>query len=117
MAKTAQLSVTFNLTGDGFGGAAVAMAPAANTNAPPPGAAQLTAGANTVLVPSGYTVVGCVIFPPAASVNSKTLKGVTGDTGITGWSNSPLIVPATAGGTFVIQNVGGAVETCSLLWF
>jgi hypothetical protein len=81
-----------------------------NPNAPAPAAAQLAVGTNTILVPSGFTVARAMLLPPAGSTNAKTLKGVTGDTGFTGWYGGSMTIPVIAGGTFVIVSTNAGEE-------
>lgn len=42
----------------------------------------LASGANTITLPTAVTPTGCIIVFAAASTCTKTLKGVTGDTGV-----------------------------------
>jgi hypothetical protein len=87
----------------------------ANANAPPPGFATLQAGNNTILVPpSTYTCTLVFLKPPSGSVNVKTVKGVSGDTGLANWTSQPLVIPVTAGGSFVITSTG--VESVECVW-
>lgn len=85
-----------------------------NTNAPPAGAAQLQAGANTIQVPSGFTVQSATLYAPTGSANSKTVKGIAGDAGLGPWTSDWIKVPVTAGGTFVIQSAGP--EMIKIVW-
>jgi len=86
-----------------------------NTNAPPPGAATLQGGANNViLIPNGFTVTSAYLRPPVTSTNSKTVKGVSSDTGLPGWTNQPIVVPVTANGQIVIFST--SLETIEINW-
>ena len=85
-----------------------------NTNAPPPSSAQLVAGSITILVPTGYTVSRCTMLPPSASANAKTVKGISGDTGLSGWTTGSITVPVVAGGSFVVVSAG--TETLQIGW-
>lgn len=55
-----------------------------NSNAPGAGAFRqaLASGFNTITLPTGFTINGVDVIPPAGNTTSMTLKGVTGDTGI-----------------------------------
>ena len=76
-----------------------------NANAPPPQSYTLNPGINTLVVPSGFTI-NVVQLIPLGSGNVKTLKGVSGDTGFTGWTNNCITIPVAAGGTFVVVSTG-----------
>ena len=108
MAKTATTTDQTIISGDEITLATYARVQAANANAPPPTSVSLSAGNNTVTVPSGFTVNVVKVFPPSGSSNTKTYKGVTGDTGFVGTSQV-VTLPVTAGGTFVINSTGGEV--------
>ena len=64
----------------------------------------LASGANTITVPTG--AVGVLILFATTSVTTKTLKGVTGDTGIvlrpTGWNF--FTITQSSSGSFVINS-------------
>lgn len=114
MAKTATLSTTVTVTGDAMvAGTFTPTNIAANINAPPPTLQQLSAGNNTVTVPTGFTVNGCMVIPPSGSSNSKTYRGIAGDTGFTGTSQQ-VLVPLTSMANFVINSTGS--ETVQLVW-
>ena len=80
-----------------------------NTNAPPPQAYTLQAGFNALVIPSGYTVSRVQLMPPSGSTNAKTVKGVTGDTGLAGWTAGSVTLPAVAGSTVGVLSAG--IET------
>ena len=75
-----------------------------NTNAPPPTSLVTTGAFQTVAVPSGYTVSRAQIMAPAGSTNAKTLKGITGDTGLPGWTGGSVTIPVVAGSSFGITS-------------
>lgn len=83
------------------------------TSAVAPTSASLSAGANTISVPSG--VNGVKIKPLPSNVVTLTLKGVTGDTGVPISPSQPsyLALP-TGASTFVITAGGSA--TVLLVW-
>jgi hypothetical protein len=109
MALQPTLTVIYNCVGAIGGSDSIynSMAAPANTNAPPPTAAALQAGNNTILIPaSPYVVTVAFMRPPSNSVNVKTLKGISGDTGLSSWTNQPVVIPCTAGESIVIGSVG-----------
>ncbi len=112
MSKTSTLSLGLTVTGDGVNDS-YAPPPVTNSAAPYGGQVSLAlaAGFNTITKPAG--AVGCVITPPATSTNAKTLKGLTGDTGIGIATASPTVLAATA--TFGITSAG--IETVLLYWY
>ncbi|HYE77355.1 MAG TPA: hypothetical protein VEI97_05150 [bacterium] len=89
------------------------------TNANAPGSAPITtlsSGANTITVPS--LAGGVVFIPPTDNASvTLTLKGVSGDTGISisGKAWTVLTFPATPPASFVI-NASGSLSGCYLIW-
>lgn len=76
-------------------------------------AIALTAGANTLTPPAGTR--GLIIIGPTGSVNTKTLKGITGDTGIPIDPAGVTILALPSGpGTLVITS--GGTETITIYW-
>lgn len=65
---------------------------------------SLVSGANTLTPPAGST--GLVILPPVNSAVTKTLKGVTGDTGVPIAAGLPtfLSLPPAAGALVLTTN-------------
>jgi len=86
----------------------------ANTNAPPPSAAQLQAGNNQILVPQGFTCNVAFIRPPGNSTNAKTAKAVSGDTNTGSWTSAPIIYPVSGLTSFYIASAG--TETVEIDW-
>jgi hypothetical protein len=115
MAKTSQVTIQVQISGDGetstYNPPAV---PVVNAAAPNGGtvALVLVAGNNTITPPVGST--GVVIIPDVASANVKKIKGVGGDTGITIAPAAPTFLALGSTGTFVINAVAG--ETVQLHW-
>ena len=101
MAISAQLTVLFQVTSaiGGSSGDVHSMVTPVNSNAPPPNAATLQPGTNTIVVPTGFTVSVAFIRPPSTSTNVKAVG-----TGSGAWTSAPLVVPVTAGGTLVITS-------------
>lgn len=80
------------------------------------GTQPLTTGANTVTVPTGgFTVNGVMIVPPVTSVITKTLKGVSGDTGIPINTTQPTMLGLNGATSFVIVTSGN--ETVQFVWY
>ena len=77
----------------------------------------LTSGANTITVPTGgSTVKGATIIPPAGNVNSITLKGVSGDTGVELSKLDPTSIGfETAPANFVLT-VGSTITGLRIVW-
>lgn len=81
---------------------------------------DLASGFNTITVPVVATATkatGVWIIPPAGNTQTMTLKGVTGDTGIsmhlTGWQYLSL---AAAGVTSFGITAGAAIPGVRFLW-
>lgn len=115
MAKTATTSVSYALSGDGFNGSPPLFAETfQNTSGTPPGSANLVAGFNSIPVPA--TALGVTIVPPPGSTNGKTLKGVTGDTGVPIDPANPTMLKFTAGQIANLGITSVGTETVTLLW-
>lgn len=114
MAKTAVLTSVTSVLGDGNSLQFLANN-SANLNAPPPISFTLANGTSTIATPSStifsYSLLSLV--PPPNSTVAKTIKGISGDTGLSGWTNQPITVPAATGGTFVI--VSNGVEVIQMI--
>ena len=73
----------------------------------------LASGANTLTPPTG--ALYCVLIPPAASVVTKTVKGVTGDTGLpVSMTNATLLSLVAIPAAFVLTT--NAIETIEVYW-
>ena len=76
----------------------------------------LSSGANTITVPTAFTVKGCIIRPPSGNTQTITLKGVTGDTGISLHLTDPQLLRfGTAPASFVLT-AGGTITGLRILW-
>ncbi len=89
--------------------------PYANTNSPGGGPilTALVEGLNTITVPPNTGMV--IIIPPATTVFTLTLKGVSGDTGITLQPGLVAMLPLAAGSTSLLLAASGPMNV-SLLW-
>jgi hypothetical protein len=114
MASTATIgTITITVTGDD---GMWAMHIPQQTNAASPFTHQqltLASGTNTLVVPTGATML--VILPPTTSVVTKTLKGLTADTGIPIPPAAQWILPIAAGVTSIVITAGG-IETIDVWW-
>lgn len=104
MADTYTLKVALELAIASLGGIQVAPLQPTGTPAYSVTRIALASGNNTISIPS--SVNWCLITFDPACATTRILKGVNGDTGITLSIVSPGIVllPVTAGGTFVINS-------------
>lgn len=84
MAITAVTTTSTVYSGGEVSGAVDLASSSTNTNAVDTGShyVSLSSGANTITVPTGFTVTGVTIFPPSGNTTAMTFKGVTGDTGV-----------------------------------
>jgi hypothetical protein len=114
MAKTNTTSLSYSVSGESFLGTPMFAQVFTNTSGLPPGSFTLAAGFNSIPVPA--TALGVTIVPPPGSTNTKTLKGVTGDTGIGVDPASPIVLKFTAAQIANIGITSGGVETLTLLW-
>lgn len=78
----------------------------------------LASGFNTIAIPTATTVSGVLIVFAAASTGTKTLKGVTGDTGIPLLPNGPnFIALATSATSFGITTTAAdTANITEILW-
>lgn len=117
---TVQMAAAINLydnLGAGYGGKPFTDGTAMNANAPPPNAAQLLANTNNqIMVPGApFTVNFAWIRSPPGSTNLKTVKGISGDTGMTqSAGTTPMCLPVTAGTPFYIYSP--AAETVEIVY-
>jgi hypothetical protein len=115
MSKTVTTTVAVTLSGDGFAGAPFYTVATVNTGGAPPGSFGLAVGFNTIPVPAA--ALGVTIVPPPGSVNSKILKGVTGDTGFPLAQSGSTVLPFNAAGAVAsIGITSAAIETIELIW-
>ena len=116
MAKTSTISLSAYVSGDGIVGTTYnpPQSPLTNPAAPEgiPTAASLSAGANTVAVPAG--ALRALIVPVLNSANSKTVRTVPGDTGVT-FTADPVLLPLAAGVTTLYFQSTGA-EVLQIVW-
>jgi len=114
MAVIAGIAYAATLTGDVAGSLPTL---AAFNNATSPAQRQvvaLSAGANTITPAAGSRMA--ILVPPSGSTNGKTLKGITGDTGVPLDAAAVACIPLPAGpGTFVITSIG--TENLTIYWF
>lgn len=117
MAITSTRSIVTSLSGDVNAG--LSFPAASNPNSPGVLLSyNLVAGNNTINLPTGAGVIfGATIIPPSGNVQTITLKGVNGDTGI----SIGLIDPTSLGFGLVtpvsiVLSAGGVITNLRILW-
>ena len=116
MAANATRVVTITYSGDVQGSevlsaAANAVSPASVT------IHSLSAGDNTITVPTGgSTVKGACIVPPAGNAQAITLKGVGGDTGVALSKLDPTSIGFETAPANFILNAGGIINGLRIFW-
>jgi hypothetical protein len=114
MSKTASLTLTLSLSGDGFAASPIFATTVTNLSGIVPGSVATSAGFTTIAVPSA--AIGVVIVPPVGSTLVKTYKGITGDTGIATDPAGPVFFKWTPGQIASFGVLSTGAETLSLLW-
>jgi len=116
MAITSIRATSISFTGDI---SAVVPANAAN-NVLSPGQVDivtLAIGANTITPPSGgSTPVACTIIPPTGNLETITLKGVTGDTGVVLHKTDPTTIALDSPTTTFVLTVTVQIIGVRLIW-
>ena len=116
MAKSNIMTESIQITGDGFvGNGALYTTTVTNAAGTTPGSFVLAGGFNSIPVPA--TATGVIIVAPPGSANAKTLKGITGDTGIAFGPATPITLSFTAALIATIGVTSAGVETLTLFWF
>jgi hypothetical protein len=119
MAIAATLTITLSLVGQGQNSQInIPGAVMQNLNSPAEAVlVNLSSGFNALTPPSSPSPVPAfaIIVPPTNSNNSKTLKGVTGDTGIQVFTASPVLIPWIPGTTAMGITSGGS-ESVTVYW-
>lgn len=75
-------------------------------------AVALSTGANTLTPPTGCAFA--LLVPPTTSAIAKTLKGITGDTGVPLAPAQPTMLSLATAAAFVITASAG--ETIKVIW-
>lgn len=115
MAKTATTSLSYSLSGDNFGGSGPLYSlSVSNLSGTPPGSFTLANGFNSIPIPAA--ALGVVIVPPPGSAVTKTIKGVTGDTGMPIDPANPTLLRFTAAQNANLGLTANGAETITLLW-
>tara|TARA_R110000868_G_scaffold395456_1_gene667128 strand:- start:4 stop:357 length:354 start_codon:yes stop_codon:yes gene_type:complete len=116
MATTSNRTISVAFSGD----LVSSLAFAAAANAASPGSVTihtLSAGANTITLPTGgSTVRGATIIPPSGNTQTLTLKGVTGDTGVPLHKTDPCSISFESGSTTFCLTAGGTVTGLRIVW-
>lgn len=76
---------------------------------------DLASGANTITVPPG-TNKGATIIPPSGNVETITLKGVTGDTGVSLHLTDPTSIALATGVANFVLTAGAAIADLTIVW-
>lgn len=116
MSVTSTRVTTITYTGDVVGTETISAA----SNAASPGSVEiktLASGLNTITLPTGgATVTGVVITPPTGNVQSITLKGVTGDTGVRMHNTDPFSLSFDSSVTTFALTTGNTITGCRFYW-
>ena len=119
MSVTSTRQITLTQIGDNLNNS-ISVSAASNGSAPGDiDVFGLSAGDNTLTLPTGGTTPsGATLIPPAGNTQTLTLKGVGGDTGIrlskvdpTSISFDSAALPAN-----IIVNAGGTVNGFRVVW-
>lgn len=114
MSKTVITTLSISASGDGI--SAFSYSDGGATNASVTGgimqSVSLTAGANTLTPPSW--ALRAIIVPASSSTNAKTLKGVSGDTGIPLAVAEATKIALASASSFVINSTGS--ENITVYW-
>lgn len=115
MAVASARTQTITYTGDVTGTESVSAA----ANAASPGSITihtLAAGPNTITVPVGATCTAATIVPPSGNLQTLTLKGVTGDTGVALHLTDPTTLALASTVTTFVLTAGGIVTALRIYW-
>lgn len=110
MATTTETQITVESSGEGIEGESKWEPTAMSNNTSPAGGpvrTALTAGDNTIAVPTG--AMGLVFTPPAHSAAVLKLKGGAGETGFALRTGQPAAIPLPTGTASVLMNASEAV--------
>jgi hypothetical protein len=79
---------------------------------------SLVLGANTITAPvnTGLVVTGLTIIPPSGNTVAMTLKGVTGDSGISIHHTDPTSLALDSSFVSLVINAAAAVVGVRLIW-
>jgi hypothetical protein len=117
MATTSNRALVITFTGD----VTATQALNAAANAVSPGQEQiltLASGANTITAPVVVGVVNTAltIIPPAGNVQTITLKGITGDTGVALHLTDHTTIALATTFTTCVLTAGGIITGLRLIW-
>jgi hypothetical protein len=116
MAVSSNRTVTVALTGDvtysqSFSAAANSASPGQND------IVTLASGANTITPPTGGTTPKAVtIIPPVGNVNTITLKGITGDTGVVLHKTDPAVISLNSPTSTFVLTASAEIAGVRLIW-
>lgn len=115
MAVASARTQTITYTGDVTGTESVAAA----ANVASPGSITihtLALGANTITIPVGATCTAATIVPPSGNLQTLTLKGVTGDTGVPLHLTDPTTLALPSTSTTFVLTAGGVITALRIYW-
>lgn len=116
MAVTAVRRIAIELSGD----VDAAHTYSAANNIASPGQIDivtLASGANTITPPTGgSTPVACTIIPPSGNLNTITLKGLTGDTGVVLHKTDPSVIALNSPTNTFVLTASAIITGVRLVW-
>ena len=118
MAVASSRTTTISMSGD-INVPSMSFPAASNANAPGDiDVLELAAGNNTITLPTGGSAPkGATIIPPPGNVQTMTLKGVGGDTGIPMHLTDPSTITfATPPPASFVITAGGIITGLRVVW-
>jgi hypothetical protein len=115
VSKTSNATANVVTVGDGVT-INISTGPAQNTNSAPPDQITTSNGFTAIPVPAGFVIQGVIIKPPAGSIITKTLKGITGDSASITW-NTGGVAMLPINSAAVLGLLCNGVETIELYWY
>jgi hypothetical protein len=116
MAVTATRRIAIELSGDLTAG--FTFSAADNTASPAQiDIVTLASGANTITPPTGgSTPKSCTIIPPSGNINTITLKGITGDTGVVLHLTDPTTIALNSPTAVFVLTASAIITGVRLVW-
>ena len=120
MATTSNRSISIATTQASAPGFTATNTYSAAANTVSPGQTDLVtlaSGANTITPPAGgSTPKACTIIPPASNIITITLKGVTGDTGVSLHLTDPSSIALGSPTATFVLTAGAELAGVRLIW-
>lgn len=78
----------------------------------------LNSGANTITLPTGgFTPKAAIIVPPSGNLQTLTLKGISGDTGVVLSKTDPAVISFdTSPPANIVLTAGGTITGLRIVW-